>query len=62
MQLVIIHNTMKKIKKYSRMIQNVPYHLVDNDLLFPIAHIHRQDTITIFFLTNLIEIFAIINL
>ena len=40
------------------MIQNVPYKLVDSDLLFPMVHIHRQDTIKTFLLTNLIEIHA----
>ena len=44
------------------MIQNVPYNLVDSDLLFSMAHTHRQDTITILLLTNLIEIFALLSL
>ena len=43
------------------MIQNVPYNLDDSDLLFPMAHIHRQDTIKILLLTNMIEIFALLN-
>ena len=44
------------------MIQNGPYNLVDSDLSLPIAHIHKQNTIKISILTNLIEIFTLLNL